>query len=270
MPFRCWIAIVALVACCAPGYQPSPLWSLLRTPELVARWQLRRKVPHRPGSFTEGLVFVDGRLFESVGQRSALRELDPKTGVVVREQSLPAKVGDGGKPFGEGLAAVGASLIQLTWQNHLALVWDLRSFRLLRERRYQDAEEGWGVCFDGKIVWRSTGSSLLLRLTPGLTVAAPPVPVTVADAPLADLNELECIGQQVFANVWHTPFVVVVNPDSGRVVRVLDLQPLVDLERAAGHESVLNGIAWDAKARELYVTGKNWSHFYVLSVAMED
>lgn len=138
---------------------------------------------------------------------------------------------------------------------------------LARERDFAYDGEGWGLCSDGKVFWRSDGSDELLRHT--LTDFAPvgdPLKVRLGTEPVEALNELECIGDDVFANVWQTPFVVRIDSRTGQVTGVLDLQPLVEDAKTSGKESVLNGLAWNAHTHRLYVTGKMWSKMYVIEV----
>jgi glutamine cyclotransferase len=227
--------------------------------------QVTSRVPHDPAAFTQGLVFAGPRLYESTGLygASSLRELDPATGRVLRRRAL------GRALFGEGLAAVGGSLVQLTWREGVAAVWDERTLRRTGTRRY--AGEGWGLCFDGRRLVQSDGSAQLtfrhpttLALLGGVTVTVSGSARTLAGlapGPVRNLNELECHRGKVYANVWQTDVIVVIDPASGRVEAVADASSL-PRPRRAGPDDVLNGIAYDPVRRTFVVTGKRWPWLY--------
>lgn len=247
------LLFLALVGC-------SPSYKRLRNAESApsVAWSLVRTIPHDSSSFTEGLVFHEGTLFESSGGDGDSRILaSDATGTVIAQKRLPDQVA-GRTPFAEGLAIAGGTLVQLTWKNERALTW---STALNRNIELPYKGEGWGLCFDGEGFWRSDGSANLRRHAKSF-VEERRVEVTLDGVPVRRLNELECVGDRVFANVFQTKYVVVIK--DGVVVGVLNLSDIVATEDASGRESVLNGIAWDPVRRELYVTGKNWAHTYVL------
>lgn len=218
--------------------------------------------PHDPTAFTQGLAFDDqGRLFESTGLRgsSQIRELDPGTGEVLRSEALADHL------FGEGLAIVGDRAIQITWQEGVALVWDLDTFEIVDELGYEG--EGWGLCHDGERLVMSDGSATLTFRDPGTFEAEGTVDVTRDGAPLPMLNELECVGDLVYANVWQTSLIVAIDPDTGEVVASFLFPSLLTPEQAA-RADVLNGIAYEPDTGTFLVTGKDWPAMFVFDLSV--
>lgn len=235
------VAVLLALAGCAAAV-PAPGGALV--PEVV------EELPHDPTAFTQGFELVDGALYEGTGLagRSQLRELDPATGVVRRSVPLP------GELFGEGITVVGDRIWQLTWQDGVALEWDRASFTLLRRVPFDG--EGWGLCFDGSRLVRSDGTDRLRFHDPATFAETGAVAVTLDGAPVTELNELECVDGQVWANVWRTDRIVRIDPADGRVTAVVDAGGLLDDRRRATTD-VLNGIT-DAGDGEFLLTGKLW------------
>jgi glutamine cyclotransferase len=236
---------LALAACGAAP--PSELQA-----EEVARY------PHDPGAFTQGLLWHAGALYESTGLygRSSLRRVRLQDGEVEAIRYLPDD------EFGEGLARVGDELIQLTWQAGRAYRWPRDGFERgqppLATYRYDG--EGWGLCHDGERLVMSDGSDVLTFRDPDDFAVLGSVSVTLDGEPLKDLNELECVGDDVWANVWYDDRIVRIDPADGRVTAWLDLSGLLPAEQRAalGPDAVLNGIAWREDTETLLVTGKLW------------
>jgi glutaminyl-peptide cyclotransferase len=217
-----------------------------------------RTVPHRTDAWTEGLVWDEGRLFESGGleQRSSLAELDPDDGAVVRSTPVDAEL------YAEGLALIDDELVQLTWQNGVALRWDEPSFTETGRFTYEG--EGWGLCFDGDRLVMSDGSATLTFRDPATFEPTGDVEVTLEGESVEELNELECVGDRVYANVWHTDTLVEIDPDSGEVTAVVDaslLRQQLDPLPTSG-EAVLNGIAHDPDGDTFWLTGKFWPQMF--------
>lgn len=212
--------------------------------------------PHDPQAFTQGLVIADGVLYESTGLRgrSSLRRVDTETGRIERIRELPDRF------FGEGLTVHDGRLIQLTWKGKVGFVYDLDTFQLLRVFSYPF--EGWGITSDGRDLITSDGSSNLYFLDPETFEEKRRIPVVDRDGPVTRLNELEYVKGKVYANVWETDRIAVIEPETGRVAGWIDLAGLLDPEEAAGPVDVLNGIAYDTKRDELYVTGKLWPRLF--------
>lgn len=225
----------------------------------VEQWtvEVLASLPHASDAFTQGLLLHDGYLYESTGLygRSSLRKADLDTGEVVRRLALDSAY------FGEGLERVGNRLIQLTWKEGLALVYELDTLTLVQAHQY--GGEGWGLCFDGESLWMSDGSDTLYRRNPTDFSLLDQIAVTQEGLPLYQLNELACVGDYIYANVWKEPRIVRIDKRSGRVDADIDATPLLALSgRPADPEAVLNGIAHDSKGDEFYLTGKLWSSMF--------
>ncbi len=213
-----------------------------------------QRYPHDPGAFTQGLLLHDGELYESTGLQGAstVRRVELATGRVLASTSQPADV------FGEGLALVRDELIQLSWKNGLAFVYDVETLAVQGNHRYSG--EGWGLCFDGEVLYQSDGSNRLRRRDPETFAELGTVDVTDGANPVGRLNELECVDGAVYANVWLTDDVVEIDPRSGAVTAWIDASALVPA--GAGPDDVLNGIAHDPTDGTFLLTGKRWAELY--------
>ncbi len=219
-------------------------------------------LPHDRSSFTQGLELHNGTLYESTGTYggSALRALDPATGRVRSETQLPPDL------FGEGMTVVGNRIWQLTWQEEVALV---RSANTLEELRRVDYDgEGWGLCFDGRRLISSDGSAQLDFHDPESYEPRGSVRVHLDGREITQLNELECVDGQVWANLWHSDYLVRIDPDSGAVTAVTDASGLLTPSERS-QADVLNGIAKVPGTDEYLLTGKNWPHLFRVRFAPE-
>jgi len=216
--------------------------------------------PHDQQAFTQGLVYVDGHLYESTGieGRSTLRQVELETGRILQFHELPAKY------FAEGLTDWKNTLIQLTWQSHVALVYDRATFRLLRTFSYTG--EGWGLTHDAKSLIMSDGTSTLRFFDPDTFKEVRRFTVTDHGKPITQLNELEFIRGQIYANVWHTDRIARISPANGRVLGWIDLTGLMPRDQLTSNEAVLNGIAYDAARSRLFVTGKLWPKIFEIEI----
>ena len=217
----------------------------------VLRPEVLAEVPHDPSAFTQGLELHEGTLYEGTGLegRSQLRVLDPATGEVQRAESLP------GQLFGEGIAVAGDRIWQLTWQDGVVLEWD-RATLTLRQQLPLDGE-GWGLCNDGTRLVRSDGTDRLRFHDPRTFAETGSVMVTIEGEPVTQLNELECVDGQVWANVWPSDVLVRIDPASGQVTAAVDAAGLLDPEQRANADAVLNGIA-ALDNDEYLLSGKLW------------
>ena len=208
--------------------------------------------PHDARAFTQGLVFHDGALYESTGKhgRSTLRRIDPVTGEVLAMRHLPARY------FGEGLARVGTRLYWLTWKSGVAFVFDADSLKLLGRRHYKG--EGWGLTFDGEHLILSDGSDTLRVLDADDFSVVRRIDVRDDGAPVRDLNELEYIDGEIWANVWFDDHILRIDPDSGRVLGRLDASSLRNALPDESRAEAFNGIAYDSDDNRIFVTGKYW------------
>lgn len=216
--------------------------------------------PHDRGAFTQGLVYAGGTLYESTGLYglSSLRRVDLKSGVPQLIRPLA------GQYFGEGLTAFGERLIQLTWRSGTAFVYARRDFRLLGELRY--TTHGWGLTQDGKHLIMSDGSDTLYFLDPDRFTELRRIQVRDHRGPVRFLNELEFVGGDIFANVWRSPRILRIDPESGRVTGFIDLSALVERMRREPSTDVLNGIAYIPGSGRLLVTGKQWPSLYAIEL----
>jgi glutamine cyclotransferase len=211
--------------------------------------------PHDPAAYTQGLIWYEGKLYESTGQygHSTLRRIEPATGEVEAMAKLSPHL------FGEGLARVGRRLVQLTWREGLVLVWDLASFEELDRWRFSG--EGWGLCHDERHLVMSDGSSFLTFREPSSFEVVRRVQVKIGERPLARINELECAEGWIFANVYTTDSIVRIDPETGAVAAIVDASGLLDADEARGVD-VLNGIAYQPARQTFYLTGKLWPRLF--------
>jgi glutaminyl-peptide cyclotransferase len=226
----------------------------------VASYRVVKAYRHDPAAYTQGLIFRDGFLFESTGLngRSTLRKVRLETGEVVQQHRVDRAY------FAEGLADWEGQLIQLTWQSNIAFVYDLATFAPRGTVRYTG--EGWGLTRDRDGFILSDGSEYLRFLEPRTFREVRRVAVTDRGVPVRDLNELEYIRGEVFANVWHSDRIARISPQSGRVTGWIDLRGLMSSGFRLDAEAVLNGIAYDAAGNRLFVTGKLWPRLFEIDV----
>lgn len=217
--------------------------------------------PHDPSAFTQGLVYSDGHLYESTGLngQSTLRMVDLSTGQILQRYNLPSEY------FGEGLTDWGSQLIQLTWRNGVAFVYDRFSFSVRNTFHYKG--EGWGLTHDKTSLILSDGSATLRFLDPESFREVKRISVHDGQGtPIQNLNELEYIQGEIYANVWQTDTIVRISPRTGRVLGWVDLAGLMDQRELSQPDAVLNGIAYDAKGKRLFVTGKLWPRLFEIKV----
>jgi glutamine cyclotransferase len=225
-------------------------------------YAVRHSYPHDPQAYTEGLSFRDGYLFESTGWRghSSVRRVDLATGKVLQKAALAFE------HYGEGSAAVGQELVALTYTSQLGFVYDRATFALKRHFRYRG--QGWGLASDERYLYMSDGSASVRVLDPATLRELRRFEVRAAGAPVPLLNELEMVEGQLFANVWKTDLIARIDPLTGKVVGWIDLEGLLPPAQRGTDEqdAVLNGIAWDSKARRLFVTGKLWPRLFEIEL----
>lgn len=259
------LAAVALAGC-ARAEPAAPDQAASRPPAAATPtfgYRVLASYPHDPGAFTQGLAYVDGTLYEATGSAgvgpSSLRRVDLATGAVQARHDLATE------DFGEGIAVVGDRIIQLTWQSQIGYVYDRATFRPLGTFRYPG--EGWGLAYDGRRLIMSDGTDRLRFLDPETFVETGSVQVRDAGRPVDQLNELEYIDGQVYANIWQTDRIVRIDPATGQVTAVIDLAGLLPAaDRESGQVDVLNGIAYDVDRDRLFVTGKLWPKLYEIEL----
>lgn len=218
-----------------------------------------RTIPHDTQAFTQGLAFFNGDLYESTGQygTSSFRKLDPQTGKVLK------KVGVDAAYFAEGMVVVGGKAYQLTWQSGIGFVYDIKTFQQLRTFSYFG--EGWGLTYDGKSMIMSDGTSSIRFLDPDSLLIRKMLTVTANGVPVKNLNELEVVNGELWANIWQTDSIARINPQTGNVLGWIDCSGLLTPQERS-QADVLNGIAYDSKRDVLLLTGKNWSKMFEVRV----
>jgi glutaminyl-peptide cyclotransferase len=220
-------------------------------------YEIVHAYPHDTSAFTEGLFYLNGFLYESTGleRHSSIRKVRLETGEVLQKLDIPAQY------FGEGIVNWRGHLVSLTWKSQVGFVFDLATFKLQRSFHYEG--EGWALTRNDKEIIMSDGTPELRFLNPDTLQETHRVRVSLEGRPVSNVNELEWIKGEVFANVWQTNWIVRIDPGSGRVVGLINLNGLLQpSDIVDGQTDVLNGIAYDAKGDRLFVTGKNWPKLF--------
>jgi glutaminyl-peptide cyclotransferase len=222
-------------------------------------YQVVRSYPHDRDAFTQGLQYLDGVFYEGTGLngRSSVRRVEIETGKVLQRRDVPQQ------HFGEGITVFKSDLIELTWQTHVAFVYDRTSFEPKKQFSYPG--EGWGLTHDGASLIMSDGSDELRYLDPLTFAEKRRLKVTASGAPLRNLNELEFVKGEIFANVWQTDYIARISPTTGKVTAYIDLRGLLSPSERAGTD-VLNGIAYDDAHDRLFVTGKLWPKVFEIKI----
>jgi glutamine cyclotransferase len=218
--------------------------------EVVNKW------PHDPQAFTQGLIFNEGVLLESTGQegRSSLRRVELKTGKVLKKIDVPRQY------FAEGLTLLGGKIYQLTWQHKKGFIYDPETFQQVGEFKYDG--EGWGLTNDGESLILSDGTNQIRFIDPKTFEVRRTINVHEGGQPLREINELEYLKGEIYANVWHKNWIARINPQTGDIVGWVDLKGLLAPGEVSDEEAVLNGIAYDEAGDRLFVTGKLWPRLF--------
>ena len=230
----------------------------------VYSYRIVNTFPHDREAFTQGLVFDRGTLFEGTGLRgrSELRKVAIQSGKVLKRSKLP------GRFFGEGITIYKEKVIQLTWKSHVGFVYDKRTLKRLHNFYYPT--EGWGITHDGTRLIMSDGTSKLQFLSVNSFNVTGVIEVRENGVPLADLNELEYVKGEIWANVWTTDRIARISPDTGQVTGWIDLSGLLKAEGPTHRVDVLNGIAYDTENDRLFVTGKLWPSIFEIELVLVD
>lgn len=252
---RAAAALTAVLVAVLAGAAPAIPRAQTMTKPQKLRVAVVTSYPHDRMAFTQGLIWRDGLLYESTGLvgRSSLRKVELTTGQVTRQVAVPEPY------FAEGLADVGNRLFQLTWQHGRVFVYDKNTLNRVGELGYQG--EGWGLCHDGAGLVMSNGSGTLTVRSPETFAVTRTVKVTEAGRPADRLNELECVGSDVYANVWTTDTIVRIDMKTGQVTASIDASGLLTPAERLGVD-VMNGIAYDPADRTFLVTGKLWPKLF--------
>lgn len=245
-----WPALAALLASSCGMAADAPVYG----------YRVIHVYPHDPGAFTQGLIYLGGFLYESTGQKgqSSLRRVKLETGAVLQKVDVPDQY------FAEGLTDWKSNLIQLTWKSGMGFVYDRATFQ--QKSTFVYGGEGWGLTHDAVRLIQSDGSNTLRFLDPVSLRQTGTLAVADGNAPVQELNELEYIKGEVWANVWETDRIVVISPKTGAVLRWIDLAGILPERDRTGREDVLNGIAYDAAGDRIFVTGKWWPKLFEIKL----
>jgi glutamine cyclotransferase len=216
--------------------------------------------PHDRGAFTQGLIFAHGKFYEGTGQEghSSLRVVEPKTGKVLKKVDVPEPF------FAEGITLLNGKIYQLTWQHGIGFIYDAE--KLEQTGKFEYNGEGWGITTDGHSLIMSDGSNRLKFLDPDSFRVTKTIAVLDGSQPINELNELEYINGEIYANIWHDDRIVTIDPQDGRVTGWIDLTGLLPAADVTDPEAVLNGIAYDPTEKRLFVTGKLWPRVFEIEL----
>ncbi len=229
-------------------------------PPKIYRASIVQTFPHDPEAFTQGLVFYNGKLLEGTGQngRSSLRRVALEDGRVEQIASLDTKY------FGEGITVLGKKLYQLTWKEFTCFVYDVDSFQF--ERSFSYPFEGWGITDNEKELIASDGTSVIRFIDPDSFREKRRIQVTDRDKRIKNINELEWIEGEIWANIWYEDRIARISPENGRVLGWIDLTNVYPMQQR-DREAVMNGIAYDADRKRIFITGKNWSKLFEIKIS---
>ena len=245
-----FLAIYGMFGCMPVGRAIAPVWKA----KVVATH------PHDPNAYTQGLIIEKGQMFEGTGKHgsSTLREVELQTGKVLRSLSLDAQY------FGEGITILNGTIYQLTWKNNYCFTYDLKTFQYKEFFRYPF--EGWGLTNNGKELILSDGSSDLRFIDPVSFKELRKISVKDGTQRIKNLNELEYINDEVWANIWYQDRIARVSPENGKLLGWIDLSGLYPMSQRKDRDDVLNGIAQDPDTKKIFVTGKNWPKLFEIEI----
>ncbi len=231
----------------------------------IYKYEIVNTYPHDITSYTQGLEFYNGELYESTGQKkeSKLRKVNFETGEVLKNINLDDAY------FGEGLTILNDKIYQLTWQNKRGFVYDVNTFERLSTFNYGKSKEGWGICNDGEKLYKSDGTENIWVLNPENLTEESYIQVYTEKGKIPSLNELEWIDGKIFANIYQRNGVVIINPKTGGVEGVIDFKPLIKLVTQHAELDVLNGIAYNSERQTIFVTGKNWDKLFEVKISKQ-
>lgn len=239
---------------------------LADTKPKVYRYKVINTYPHDREAFTQGLEFHNNELYESTGQRgkSVLRKVDLETGKVLKEQALANKY------FGEGITIFNNKIYQLTWQGGIGFIHDVDSFKTLNTFNYNKSKEGWGLTHNDTHLIKSDGTEKVWFLNPENGQEESYIEVYTNKRRVEELNELEYVNGEIYANIWMKNAITIINPKNGTVKAIINLNGLTNhLDNktiAQSQDKVLNGIAYNPITNKLYVTGKNWDKLFEIEI----
>ncbi|OYX23406.1 MAG: glutamine cyclotransferase [Flavobacteriales bacterium 32-35-8] len=228
----------------------------------IYTYKIINEYPHDITSYTQGLEFFNDTLYESTGQNreSKLRKVDYRTGNVLKNINLADQY------FGEGLTILNNKIYQLTWQGGIGFVYDIHTFEKITDFKYGKSKEGWGLCNDGKTIYKSDGTEHIWLLNPNTLAEENHIQVYTNKGKIVEINEMEWINGEIYANRYQKDGVAIINPKNGAVIGVIDFSPLKKLITQHQGLDVLNGIAYNPKTKTIFVTGKRWDKLFEVEI----
>ncbi len=237
---------------------------LSKLPPKLYTYKVINEYPHDIKSYTQGLEFYNNRLFESVGLRgkSALKEIEFKSGKVIRNLPIDDAY------FAEGLTLLNEKIYQLTWQSKIGFIYDIESFELIDSFQYNKSIEGWGLCNDGNLIYKSDGTSKIWIIDPDNLKEVGHIQVTTNKSIISKINEMEWINGKIYANTYqfNKDIILIIDPETGSVEGVVDFNGLKKKVKNHPKIDVLNGIAYNKSSKTIFMTGKNWSKLFELQI----
>lgn len=258
------LSLTALFSCGGRANSTTVVANEVARPTIITpkkyNYIIRNTYPHARTSYTQGLFWYDGSLWESTGEygRSKMMRVELESGRAMKAVDLPQR------EFGEGAVLLDSVIYQITWREGVAHLYDVPSLKERTKIKY--AGEGWGIATDGKWLYMSDGTEKIYKLNPATFKREATIVVTFNGQPLSLLNELEWIDGKLWANVYLTENIVVIDPASGQVEGVLDLTGLLSEADMDSTTDVLNGIAYDEATERIFITGKNWPKLFEIEV----
>ncbi|MFH4965517.1 glutaminyl-peptide cyclotransferase [Gaetbulibacter sp. M235] len=228
----------------------------------IYTYKILNEYPHDITSYTQGLEFFNDTLYESTGQykESKLRKVNYKTGEVYKNINLADEY------FGEGLTILNDKIYQLTWRKGIGFVYDVNTFEKLNSFKYGNSKEGWGLCNDNHVIYKSDGTENIWTLNPKTLTEQDYIQVYTNKGKITDINEMEWIDDEIYANRYQKDGVAIINPKNGAVIAVIDFSPLKKLVTQHAALDVLNGIAYNPKTKTIFVTGKRWDKLFEVEI----
>ncbi|MFA5299650.1 MAG: glutaminyl-peptide cyclotransferase [Lutibacter sp.] len=242
------------------------VYFLADTPPDIYTYKIINTYPHDKGAYTQGLEFYNGFLYEGTGQKgkSSIRKVELKIGKVLQQQDLDAQY------FGEGITIFNNKLYQLTWQGGIGFVYDLETFKQEKTFNYTKSREGWGLTHNGEKLIKTDGTEYIWFLNPETLIEESYIEVYTNERKVEKLNELEFVNGLIYANIWQQNSILMVNPNTGKVEGVANLNSLKTTiekeQKLEDSDEVLNGIAYDKENNRLFVTGKHWGELYEIEL----
>ncbi len=231
-------------------------------PPKVYTYNILNTFPHDITSYTQGLEFYNGELYESTGQRgeSKIRKVNYKTGEVIKNLDLAKEY------FGEGLTILNDKIYQLTWQKGTGFVYDANTFEKINSFKYGKSKEGWGICNDRKNLYKSDGTEKIWILDPSTLEEKGYIQAYTNKGKVVGINELEWIDGKIYANRYQKNGVAIINPKNGAIEGVIDFSPLKEMVKQHSGLDVLNGIAYNSEKKTLFITGKRWDKLFEVEI----